>query len=179
MIITKKNNFFKILLGKIINKFLNFSNNLKWNSHYYSSLDKFAYIGSNVYLDNEIWFGGKKNITIKDNVFIGKGVIINAGRGGEIYLDKGCAIGANSTIITWNLDNLKNKSLIRTNNKHISKGVFIGKGVGIGYNVTINPGVKLEDGCEVAAGSVVTRDVKAFDIVAGNPAIVVGKRAEI
>jgi acetyltransferase-like isoleucine patch superfamily enzyme len=179
MIIVKKNNFFKILLGKILIKFLIFFNNLKWKSYYFSSLDKFAYIGRNVILDNEIWFGGRKNITIKDNVFIGKGVIINAAKGGSIYLDKGCSIGANSTIITWNLDNYKNKSLIRANNKNIFKGVFIGKGVGIGYNVTINPGVKLEDGCEVAAGSVVTRDVKAFDIVAGNPAVVVGKRVEI
>ena len=119
------------------------------------------------------------NNNSKPIVFIGKGVIINASRGGEIYLDEGCAIGANSTIVTWNLDNLKNKGLIRNKNKSVFKGVFIGKGVGVGYNVTINPGIKLGDGCEVAAGSVVTRNVKPFDIVSGAPAVVIGHRTEL
>ena len=178
IILNKQPTFLRILWSKLVEKFFGFSNSVKWHAYYYSILDKFAYFGENVKLDTEIWFAGPKNITIKDNVFIGRGVIINASRGAEIYLDEGCAIGANSTIITWNLDNLKNKGLIRSKNKSILKGVFVGKGVGIGYNVTINPGINLGDGCEVAAGSVVTRNVKPFDIVSGNPAVVIGHRIE-
>jgi acetyltransferase-like isoleucine patch superfamily enzyme len=34
----------------------------------------------------------------------------------------------------------------------------------------------LEDGCEIADGSVVTRSVKPFAIMAGSPAVTVGMR---
>jgi maltose O-acetyltransferase len=102
--------------------------------------------------------------------------MINSGKGGNITISDGAAIGAFSTIITWNLDNLGNKGLKRSLNKNIFKDVFIGKGVGIGYSVTINPGVILGDGCEIAAGSVVTRNVKPYAIMSGSPAVIVGMR---
>ncbi|MBF4312279.1 N-acetyltransferase, partial [Vibrio anguillarum] len=40
----------------------------------------------------------------------------------------------------------------------------------IGANTTILPGVTIGEGALVGAGSVVTKDVKPFTIVAGNPA---------
>lgn len=46
----------------------------------------------------------------------------------------------------------------------------IGKNCFIGGNALILPGVKLGDEVIVAAGSVVTKDVKSNSIVAGNPA---------
>ncbi len=47
---------------------------------------------------------------------------------------------------------------------------IIGKDVWIGTNSIIMVGVKLGDGCIVAAGSVVTKDVEPFSIIAGIPA---------
>jgi acetyltransferase-like isoleucine patch superfamily enzyme len=52
----------------------------------------------------------------------------------------------------------------------------VGDHVWIGVRAIILPGVKLGEGCVVGAGSVVTRDVAPFDIVAGVPAKVVGTR---
>ena len=46
----------------------------------------------------------------------------------------------------------------------------VGHDVWIGYGVTVMPGVSIGNGAIVAAESVVTRDVEAFDIVGGNPA---------
>jgi acetyltransferase-like isoleucine patch superfamily enzyme len=43
----------------------------------------------------------------------------------------------------------------------------------IGAGATILPGVRIGRGAVVATGSVVTRDVPAATIVAGNPAIAV------
>ena len=58
-----------------------------------------------------------------------------------------------------------------------SKGnVVIGNDVWIGYRVTILSGVHIHDGAVVAAGAVVTKDVPAYSIVAGNPARVVKYR---
>ena len=42
--------------------------------------------------------------------------------------------------------------------------------------IPINPGIILGEGCIVAAGSVVTRNVKPFAIMAGSPAVMVGMR---
>ncbi|WP_063669834.1 CatB-related O-acetyltransferase [Aliivibrio fischeri] len=52
----------------------------------------------------------------------------------------------------------------------------IGNDVWIGANAIILPGVDIADGAVVGAGSIVTKNVKSHDIVAGNPATVIGKR---
>jgi acetyltransferase-like isoleucine patch superfamily enzyme len=48
--------------------------------------------------------------------------------------------------------------------------VIIGNDVWIGYDVTILSGIHIGSGAVIAAKSVVTRDVKAYSITAGNPA---------
>ncbi len=54
-----------------------------------------------------------------------------------------------------------------------SKGpVIIGNDVWIGDKVTILPGVTIGDGAVIGANSVVTKDVPAYRVVAGNPAII-------
>ncbi len=55
-----------------------------------------------------------------------------------------------------------------------SAAVQIGKEVFIGARAIILKGVNIGDGAVIAAGAVVSRDVAAGDIVAGNPARVVG-----
>lgn len=54
-----------------------------------------------------------------------------------------------------------------------SKKILIDSDVWIGFNSVILKGVKIGRGAIVAAGSVVTKDVPAFVIVAGNPARIV------
>lgn len=54
-----------------------------------------------------------------------------------------------------------------------SSPVEIGDDVWIGCNSIILKGVKIGEGCIVAAGSVVTKDIPPFSLVAGNPARVV------
>jgi acetyltransferase-like isoleucine patch superfamily enzyme len=55
--------------------------------------------------------------------------------------------------------------------------LMIGNDVWIGKNVTILPSVsKIENGAAIGAGSVVTKNVPAFAIVAGNPAKIIRYR---
>lgn len=54
--------------------------------------------------------------------------------------------------------------------------IFIGKHTWIGANATILPGVRLGDYSIVGAGSVLTRSVESYVIVAGVPARIIAKR---
>ncbi len=54
--------------------------------------------------------------------------------------------------------------------------VLIGDRVWIGYRALVLPGVTIGEGAVVGAGSVVTKDVDPYSIVAGNPARKLGKR---
>lgn len=63
----------------------------------------------------------------------------------------------------------------RATRQEWAKPVTIGNNVWIGGNVTILPGVTIGDNCTIGAGSVVTRDIPANSLAAGNPAKVKSK----
>lgn len=54
--------------------------------------------------------------------------------------------------------------------------VVIGNDVWIGGRVVILPGVRIGNGAIIGAGSVVTKDVADYDVVAGNPARIIKNR---
>jgi acetyltransferase-like isoleucine patch superfamily enzyme len=57
-----------------------------------------------------------------------------------------------------------------------AKGLWIGDDVLISAGAVIVPGVRIERGAVIGAGSVVTKDVPEYAIVAGVPAKVIGYR---
>ncbi len=90
-----------------------------------------------------------EGVTIEDQVFIGHGVVfIN-----DSYPRASTATGELQTANDWRVE----KTLVKT-------GASIGSGATILSNVTIG------EHAIVGAGSVVTRDVPAGAVVAGNPA---------
>lgn len=58
----------------------------------------------------------------------------------------------------------------------IKGDTVIGNDVWIGQNVTIMPGVHIGNGAIIGANSVVTKDVLAYTIAAGNPCKIIKKR---
>jgi acetyltransferase-like isoleucine patch superfamily enzyme len=181
MVILPNNNInpLKYLIFTYIRKIYTFVDRWRWHSYYSSISKRFKYFGKNISFDYGIIFHGEKNISIGDNVFIGRNVLVNAAKGGTIDIGNSAGIGANSTLLTFSSDLLYNRDLEwKTGKGIVLKSIKIGKGVDIGYNVTINPGITLGNGCFVAAGSVVTQNVNEFEIVAGVPATIVGIRKE-
>ena len=51
--------------------------------------------------------------------------------------------------------------------------VTVGNNVWIGGSVVITPGVTIGDCCVIGAGSVVTKDIPAWSVAAGNPCRVI------
>lgn len=60
--------------------------------------------------------------------------------------------------------------------RYLGEMVSIADDVWIGYGAVVLTGVTIGRGAVVAAGSVVNRDVAPYAIVAGNPAVAVGRR---
>lgn len=133
----------------------------------YVSLGKHANILTNV----EILFSGLS----RSQIVIGNNSVINSfslldGRHEKIIIGSNVDIGRESAIFTLGHD--------PHDDEHNVKGapVIIEDHVWIASRVLILPGVKIGKGAAVAAGSVVTKNVESMDIVAGNPARVIGKR---
>ena len=100
-------------------------------------------------------------------VSIGKNVVVMPGclmmSAGGITIEDGAMIAANVQLISNNHD-LYERQVITCKPVHIGKNAWIGAGA------TILPGVTIGDNAVVGAASVVTKDVEADTIVAGNPA---------
>lgn len=62
------------------------------------------------------------------------------------------------------------------NQPHQGTDILIGNGVWMGARCILLAGTKIGDHCVIAAGSVVSSEIPAYSVVAGNPARVVKRR---
>ena len=119
--------------------------------------------------------GGTGDIVIGERVNINPHCVLYSGAG--ITIGNDTLIAAGTSIIPANHAIADITRPIRDQGFAPSKGgVIIGEDVWIGTNVTVLDGVSIGRGAVVAAGSVVTRPVAAWDIVAGVPARPIGNR---
>lgn len=121
-----------------------------------------------------------KNVNIEPHVIFNHALKIgdNSGIGefselyGDITIGNYVMMGTNCIIYT------RNHEFARTDIPMCQQGfsevrpVIIEDDVWIGGRVTILPGVRIGTGAILGAGSVVTKDVPAYAIATGNPAIV-------
>ena len=112
------------------------------------------FLGENVHINRNayLWAGSNSKIIIGDNFVSGPGIFITSDNHG-----------------------IKRNQLIREQDG-VQKDVKIGADVWLGAYAIILPGVEIGDGAVVAAGSVVTKNVASYSIVAGVPAKEIGQR---
>lgn len=119
-------------------------------------------IGNNVFVGGNTIFDCVEQIVIEDDVLISHGCLI---------------VDSNNHSLSYEI---RKNDLAdwRNGGGHdwtttITRPVRVGKGAWIGARVIILKGVTIGECAIVGAGSVVTRDVPAHSVVAGNPAHVV------
>ena len=108
------------------------------------------------------------SVTLGDNSGIG----INANIGAHCIIGNDVMMGPECTIYTQNHRFDDTSKPMRCQGFQKVKPVHIGNDVWIGGRVTILPGVKVGDHAIIGAGSIVTKDVPEWAIVAGNPATI-------
>ena len=175
----------KIFFKKMI------SHNLKYNPLVAVSPGTKMHVGKNVKISKFCSFSGDIHLgdyskcgprcRLHGKVRIGMGTIlvenIRIEGAGGVKIGNYCAIGPDLRVFTTNHDyryaanQLWVYNLVGLPHRKYSKGpVEIGNDVWIGERVIILSGVKIGDGAIIGAGSVVTKDVEPFSIVAGVPA---------
>jgi acetyltransferase-like isoleucine patch superfamily enzyme len=118
----------------------------------------------------------RENNVLGDDVSIGTNTVLEPGNriGNRVRIHTGCFLEN----VTLGDDVFVGPNVVFTDDPHpmcpsyerCVLGAKVGNFVSIGANSTILPGVKIGDGALIGAGSVVTRDVAAKTVVAGNPA---------
>lgn len=124
-------------------------------------------------------------ISIGDNTFIGSSRFISAARitiGNDVLISWGCTFmdtDAHSVVWEERKNDVKDWKEGYDSNQigkfkdwsHVkSKPIVVEDKSWIGFNCIILKGVTIGKGAVVASGSVVTKDVAPFTVVAGNPA---------
>jgi UDP-2-acetamido-3-amino-2,3-dideoxy-glucuronate N-acetyltransferase len=109
-------------------------------------------IGQNVFIGNEVVLGNK--VKVQNNVSIYTGVIC----GDDVFLGP--------SVVFTNVINPR--SAIERKNQF--KKTLVKKGSSIGANATIVCGNELGEYCMIGAGSVITKPVKPYALMMGNPA---------
>ncbi len=128
--------------------------------------------GKNVNIEKGANFSS--DISLGDNSGIG----INSELSGHITIGNDVMMGPYCMMYTSNHGMERTDIPMWRQKSETPRPIVIGNDVWIGSRVIILPGVHVGDGSVIGAGSVVTKDVEPYSIVAGNPARLIRKRVE-
>jgi acetyltransferase-like isoleucine patch superfamily enzyme len=121
-----------------------------------------SYIAAHAYVTGRIVLGSDSTInpftTVRGVVTIGDGV----------------RIGAHTSLLAFNHGTAPGEPIFKQ--PHTALGITIGDDVWIGSNVTILDGVTVGPHTIIGAGAVVTKDIPANTVAAGNPARILRSR---
>ena len=112
-------------------------------------------LGNNLIFNRNVSITARSKVSIGNNVLFGPNVVINDSN--HLFIDKDKPI---------------------TQQGHTAKEIIIEDDVWIASNSVILKGVHIGKGAVVAAGSVVTKDVEPYTVVAGAPARKIKNRGE-
>jgi acetyltransferase-like isoleucine patch superfamily enzyme len=124
-------------------------------------------LGRNVAFSRHTKILAPGRLSIQDSVGIAPDVILDSRAGLSIGTDS--MLGFESVILTMSHE-FRDLSMPVASQGMTGASVTVGRDVWIGARVFILPGISIGDHAIVGACSVVTKDIPAMAIVAGNPA---------
>jgi acetyltransferase-like isoleucine patch superfamily enzyme len=122
--------------------------------------------GKNVTLHLPIIIEGAQYVTIGENTTIAP--FVHIWGHGNVFIGVNCMIASHCAITSVTHDYTVAPMIGKTT----SAPIRIGNDVWIGAHCTVLPGVAIGDGAVVGAGSIVTKDIPAWSVAYGVPAVV-------
>lgn len=132
-----------------------------------------ARIGARVTYYPGVWIAPGRNLTVGDDVDFALDVVVTTAGGVTI---------GDRTLIGYRAQILSTNHAVPDGHRrifgagHVARPVVIGSDVWIGAGAIVLPGIRVGEGAVIAAGSVVTKPVEPFTVVAGVPARVIRRR---
>lgn len=146
---------------------------------YFLGFDKYGLLKfnhNNLNIGKKTHINGLKNTFFKENIYISTNVNITASNNSKIYIGNYVMIAHNVMIIGGNHAYERVDIPIMLQGDGKQGDIIIEDDVWIGAGSIILTGVTINKGSIIAAGSVVTKSVPEYSIVAGNPAKIIKKR---
>jgi maltose O-acetyltransferase len=150
--------------------------------HFYRILEKgywshtYAQYKRSYQIDPEFLFNGKNikllgdgEIILGAHSYIGDNSTFSVNKGYKISIGKHCKMSHNIKMYSNSFIADQDFSVLPLKEK--SADIMIGNNVWMGANVFISPGVTIGDNAVIGANSLVNKDVEAFAIVGGVPAV--------
>ena len=131
--------------------------------------------GRGCFIEETVSFRFPERIELGDGVVFGPYNVIWASENARLVIEDQALFGPNVTIVTAN-HGIADLGTPIVDQPQIERDVRIGRGAWLGANVVVLPGVTVGEGAVLAAGAVVNRDVRPFEIVGGVPARTIGSR---
>ena len=179
--------------------YMNFENYRMYRSHGNGKFKRedFKKIGNNVIFEEGVLVFHPENIEICNNVYIGHNTILKGYYKNRMRIEDYTWIGQNcflhsagglkigeavgmgpmvKILTSVHKEDGFSKPILFCDLEF--KEVIIEDGCDVGTGSIILPGVKIGEGSIVGAGSVVTKDVPPYSVVAGNPAKILREREE-
>lgn len=168
---------------------------------YYKCMIK--HMGKNVLIDVGVFLYGTKNISIGDYVWIDTGVRLEAMLGEitigkRVHIAPNAIIAAREPVIIHDYVGIGAGAKIYANSErpfggkrmsgpmipekykaYYSKKIIIGKDSCVGTGSVLLPGAGIGEGAVVGANTVIKKEIAPYDIVAGLPPRIIGKREKV
>lgn len=162
----------QLIFYYMLSFFVKIFNHLRSNYNTFSvnqmNINKVSIISSNVRIAHP------KNIFIGENSYMNGGYL-QASRKARIFIGSNCLISYNVHIRT-DVHNFIKKDELILRQGHKEMDIIIGDDVWIGFGSQIMAGISIGKGAVVAAGSICTKNVPEYAVVAGVPAKIIKYR---
>lgn len=134
-----------------------------------------VWIGASVYVGHQAILKGYHagELRIGDGTWIGQQCFLHAA--GDLTIGRNVGVGPGVRVITSMHEEAGRDTPILHSPLRFAP-VLIEDDADLGVGSVVLPGVRIGRGAQVGAGAVVTKDVPAYTVVAGNPARVLRER---
>lgn len=127
-----------------------------------------AKVGKNVMIKPNVQIKYPWKLEVGDNTWIGEHVWIDNLE--KVRIGANCCISQGAMLLTGNHDFTSSKFDL------IEKAIVIQDGAWIGAKSVVCPGLTVQSHSVLTVGSIATKDLEAYSIYQGNPAVVIKNR---